>query len=325
MYVLTFYLMMSSKEEIDNTFFFFAQTIPESLRKHFPNSAYLRVKESPIYRHKLLLAPYMLIKRWLKWPFLFSAEIYGLDFYWFLLRGLKINYLEDAPSVFDIWEGSSLYQNYVNATKASPIKKWIRRVLYGEYYCFPVGTSTSAKAIYATSPSDKPYHRGKAHYVINFKDEWEKSSPAKKQFIRQVFEITDADVALLNSRSVILLTQPLCVDKIMTEEEQISIYRSMIAHYGAENVLIKPHPRDKIRYTELFPGVAYFTKSVPMQLLALWGANFKKVATVNSSSAFSFGEDADIDWWAEKLDYERITDGGVKTLAEAKKLLHANK
>jgi hypothetical protein len=46
---------------------------------------------------------------------------------------------------------------------------------------------------------------------------------------------------------------------------------------------------------------------------------------VNSSSAFSFGEDADIDWWAEKLDYERITDGGVKTLAEAKKLLYANK
>ena len=37
-YVLTFYLLMSSPKEIDNTFFFFAHPIPENNGKKFLNS-----------------------------------------------------------------------------------------------------------------------------------------------------------------------------------------------------------------------------------------------------------------------------------------------
>ena len=44
-YVLTFYLLMSSQKEIDNTFFFFAHTIPENIRKKFPNSTFIDLKE----------------------------------------------------------------------------------------------------------------------------------------------------------------------------------------------------------------------------------------------------------------------------------------
>jgi hypothetical protein len=316
---------MSSKEEIDNTFFFFAHTIPENLRKHFHNSAYLPIKESRIYQNPFLLAPYMIFKRRISWPFLFHAEIFGLDFFWYLLRGLKFNYIEDCPNVLDIWETSSLYQNYLNATNSPLIKKWLRKLLFGEYYCFPVGTSKSVKAIYASSPNDKSYHKGKEHYVIDLKDLWDKSSTEKKNFIQGIYNISEEDFALLRSSSVIILTQPLCYDGIMSQDEQISIYRSMIEYYGAENIIIKPHPRDVTNYPEIFPNVKYLSKPIPMQILSLWGVNFEKVVTVNSSSALSFGKDADIDWWAEKMDFPRITDAGVKTLEEAKDLISSTK
>lgn len=80
-YVLTFYLLMSSQKEIDNTFFFFAHTIPENIRKKFPNSTFIDLKDF-WHKNKYVLALYTLVKRRKDWAFLFDADIYGLDFYW---------------------------------------------------------------------------------------------------------------------------------------------------------------------------------------------------------------------------------------------------
>lgn len=317
MYCMTYYLLMSTKEEIDNTFFFFAHTIPESLRKSFPNSAYINLK-GWVFKYKPVLALYMLIKRRIKWPFLFKADIYGLDFYWYLLRGLKNNYVEDGPFVLDIWETNSMYQFYLAGLKAHPLKKFIRRLLYGEYYLHPVGTSSSTKAIYTTVPFDKPYHHGLPNIVIDLKKAWRDSPEEKKEFILSVYDITKEDLRLMQQRNTIILTQPMYVDHVMSQDEQITIYKQMVEKYGAEHVIIKNHPRDLIDYKILFPNVICFNKAIPMQLLAILGVNFEKVLTVNSSAALSFGRDADIEWWAEKLDYPNITDSGVKTLAEAK-------
>ena len=317
---MTYYLLMSTKEEINNTFFFFAHTLPVNLRSHFPNSTFLNIKGSWIYKFNFLLAPYMIVKRFIKWPFLFKADIYGLDFYWFLLRGLKNNYIEDCPFVLDIWETSSLYKFYIEAENTNLIKKLLRRLLYGEYYLHPVGTSSSTKAIYTSIPYNKPYHKGLPNIVVDLRKAWRDSCEEKKNFILSVYGITNEDLELMKTRNVLILTQPMYIDKVMSRDEQIDIYREMIDKYGILNVIVKPHPRDTLDYKGLFPGVIYFNKVVPMQLLAILGVNFKKVATVNSSSALSFGKDADIDWWAEQLDCPRITDSGVKTLAEAKRL-----
>lgn len=316
-YALTFYLLMSSKQEIENTCFFFSHTIPEPIRKKFSNVIFIDLNDF-WHRSRYLLAPYTFIKRKIQWPFLDKADIYGLDFYWDLLRGLKMNYIEDSPNVLDIWETSRLYESYQKGQKESTIKRKIKQWLFGKYYQCPVGTSSAVKAIYTSSPYNKPYHQGKSKIVIDLKQMWENSDTQKKEFILNIFNLTANDLQILKSRNVILLTQPYVEDKKMSEEQLISIYNDIINKYGTENVLIKPHPRDKRDYKHFFPNTILFNKSIPMQLLVLLGVNYKHIVTINSSSALSFGINAPIDWWAEKLDANIVRDEGFCTLAIAK-------
>lgn len=147
-----------------------------------------------------------------------------------------------------------------------------------------------------------------------------KSDQSKKDFILSIYDLSDSDLKKMMLCNTIILTQPMYVDGVMTKEEQIDIYRQMTEKYGAENCIIKPHPRDLIDYDKVFPDVVFFNKSIPMRLLAIFGVNYDNVVTVNSSAALSFGKDANIDWWAERLDYPRITDSGVKTLREAREM-----
>lgn len=319
-YVLTFYLLMSNQEEIDKTFFFFAHTIPENVRKKFPNSTFIDLNDV-WHKNKYILALYTLIKRRKKWPFIFYADIYGLDFYWDLLRGLKMNYIEDCPNILDIWENSSLYSAYKEFETYSPLKKRLKRLLFGDYYQHPVGTSSMTMAVYTSSPYDKPYHKNKRNIVKRLSEEWESCSKEKKQYILRIFDLNQEDIQKLASRKVILLTQAFVEDGKMSEKEQVEMYRIIIEHYGEKNIIIKPHPRDKIDYKKEFSKALFFDKKMPMQMLAAMGVTFECVATVNSSSALSFGTDANIDWWGEQMDKEIIRDEGFLTLEEAKQVL----
>ena len=179
----------------------------------------------------------------------------------------------------------------------------------------------SGHVIYTSSPYNKSYHYGKRNIVKNLKEEWENSSIEKKQFILDIFDISIKDFALLKSRKVLLLTQPFYEDGKMSINKQIDMYRNIIRHYGEENVIIKPHPRDKCDYKKEIPNILYFAKQIPMQLLAIFGLTLDHLVTINSSSALSFGSTVNIDWWAEQMDKDIIEDMGFKTLNEAKSAL----
>ncbi|TGY34375.1 lipooligosaccharide sialyltransferase (LST) [Bacteroides caecimuris] len=319
-YVLTFYLLMSSQKEIDNTFFFFAHTIPENIRNKFPNSTFIDLKDF-WHKNKYVLALYTLVKRKKDWAFIFDADIYGLDFYWDLLRGLKMNYIEDCPNVLDIWENSNLYHEYKEFETYSLLKKKLKRLFFGEYYQHPVGTSSMVTTIYTSSPYNKSYHKNKKNIVKRLSEEWESSSTEKKQYILGIFDLNKEDLQKLVSRKVILLTQAFVEDGKMSDKEQIEMYRTIIEHYGEKNIIIKKHPRDGRNYEKEFPKALHFNKNIPMQMLAVMGVSFECVATVNSSSALSFGAEANIDWWGEQMDEELIRDEGFLTLKEAKQVL----
>jgi len=72
------------------------------------------------------------------------------------------------------------------------------------------------------------------------------------------FQITTSGVS-------ILMTQPLSEDKILTEQEKLSIYRQIIINLGCE-VLIKPHPRDLSDYLNCFKDLNI--KMLPKHTLA---------------------------------------------------------
>jgi len=49
-----------------------------------------------------------------------------------------------------------------------------------------------------------------------------------------------------DDRKILLLTQPLSEDKIITEEEKIKIYREIIEKQNGRKIYIKAHPRRQI-------------------------------------------------------------------------------
>ncbi len=318
---------MSTEEEIRNTTFFFGMSIPESVKRHFPRHYTLdEEKENHYIKNKYVrsLAMKIMRRRW--YPELYGSEIYGLDFHYSLLRGFRINYIEDAPCVLDVFENTHLYECYKRFMAQPAFVRWCKRLLFGDYYQCPVGTSPLVKCIYtSTPPAHKEYHEGKEQRQVDLEKSWRESPETKKEFILRVFGLDGSQLEALCRRDTILLTQPFAVDRKMTEAEQIGMYREIVGHYGEENVVVKPHPRDRCDYRKEFPGALVFDKPVPMQFLVMLGCGkFSHIATVNSSSALSFGADAPIDWWGERMDEKVIRDNGFLTLAEAKASLGRN-
>ncbi len=79
----------------------------------------------------------------------------------------------------------------------------------------------------------------------------------------------------------LILTEPLCRDLGMREK----LFRDMIDQYAGDGaVLIKPHPRDVLDYTRLFPEYVVLDGKFPMEILNFVCANlqmeFRRVVTV---------------------------------------------
>ena len=262
LYCFMFYLFLSTEEQIKDTVYFFTKDIPEEIRKHMPHRYFLDLRKL-YFRNRFVAALLVPAIRKIKYPELFRSEIFGLDFNWWLLRGLKMGYVEDCPNVLDIWEKSSLYARYMSFEKAPSFKRMIARFFFGDYYCHPVGTSRLVTAVYTSSPYDKPYHKGKEKIVMRLEEAWNSFPESKKELILRIFNIDEECMDRFRSCKVILLTQPYAVDGHMTEEEQMNVYRKIVSHYGEDNVVIKPHPRDKCDYKSFFRMWKCSTKWFP--------------------------------------------------------------
>lgn len=73
-----------------------------------------------------------------------------------------------------------------------------------------------------------------------------------------------------NAKACLILTEPLC-----DLESRKQIFRDLVDMYSKEMVVcLKPHPRDELDYTELFPNLIVFEKKVPMEVLNCLGEKF---------------------------------------------------
>ena len=314
LYVFTFYLLISSKEEILDTIYFFDKNIEESIRNKMPKVRFLKDN----FKNRFVLALSSFFNKFI-YPELKNADIFGLDFRWNILRGHKMNYIEDAPMIFDIWETGPMFQDYLKTKKGNILKKIIRRLLFGDYYGFPVATSSMVSDIYTSFPAEKIYLQNKVHHVVDLNKKWAETSLEKKDLILSIFDISQESLAKIQAKKIILLTQAFSDDHFVTEEEQVEIYRKILSNYDEDDVVIKPHPRDKIDYRKYFPKVMYFDKTVAMQFLAILGIMFERVVTVSSSAALSFGIDIPIDWYGYRVHPGILKGEGVRTLEDAKK------
>ena len=315
LYPLMFYLLISSAEEIQSTYFVLDERIDPNICNRLPNVC--NEKRGALYKHRYCLLLYGKLLQYTKYSFLRKSNVFGLDFKWYLLQGLRINYIEDCPNVFNLWETSPMYGNYIKNLQRPKWKQKIEKLIFGSFYRHPVATSDGIKAIYTTAACQKSYLEGKKQFVFDLKNEWEESSDEKKKLILSIFDISDNDLEELKTKKVMLLTQAFYDDKMVTVEEQIEIYRKILDNYNHDDVIIKAHPRDRLDYRKCFPDVMYFDKVVPLQFLSIIGVKFSHVATVSSSSALSFGDDVQIDWYGGGVHPGILKAEGIRTLEKA--------
>ncbi len=316
LYPFTFYLLFSSIEEIEKTMFIMDRRVSPKIKEKLPHYV-----DTKIEKKSALTQPFygwwMRIYCHFKHPYLYSSEVFGLDFKWEYLQGLNLKYIEDGPNSFNLWETGPMFQDYLKYRKSSILFKMICRIFRGNYYRQPIATSSSVKEIYTTAEYNKFYHIGKVKHILNWKTLWENSSKEKQDYILNIFNVTREDLEELKGKKTILLTQAFYDDRMMTKEEQIEMYRKILNNYDSQDVVIKPHPRDFLNYKKEFPDIYYFDKIIPIQLLAVWGVDFDNVATVTSSAALAFGIEKKIDWYGSYSHPGIIKNEGLRTLEDA--------
>ena len=216
----------------------------------------------------------------LRYPYLLFSEFFCID------QGFEIQSIVGRNHYTLIEDGLG---DYVvrEKIKEKGILNYMRRMLYGPMYHNTFGNNRLCKKIIHTmKPTTKVMiEKGE---LVDLKKLWRESSVDKQNYILSVFNISSYDLEIIQSRKVLLLTQPLSEDKIVSAERKASIYRQIIERFGEHNVIIKTHPRENTNYREIFPNAFVFDKIVPMQLFNILDVKFDTVATLSSSAAVSF-------------------------------------
>lgn len=118
---------------------------------------------------------------------------------------------------------------------------------------------------------------------------WDAKPPEEKAYINRVFQLDPAALPETAEAYVLLFTQPLSEDGILSEAEKIRLYRKIIAAYPGEKILLKPHPREKTDYRAFFPEVQVWQGNYPWELAAVQGIKIKIGATMFSTAILMLG------------------------------------
>lgn len=138
--------------------------------------------------------------------------------------------------------------------------------------------------------------------VVDLKRLWENKSEKQKKMIKKAFEFDEEILKKANRETIMLFTQPLSEDKIVSEERKIEIYAKVIENYPDKSIIIKTHPREKTDYTNYFPGCYVMKEKYPVELLRVMGVKLERVVTLFSTAVFGFGKDVAIDFYGTEVD-----------------------
>lgn len=296
-YSLMLYLLYSSDDMLHNTTFFVGQNLALcSLNNKIVMPLLTIYSNMSLTKYRIQCLRYRKMLR--------NTCIFAQDHLYFsapLIDNLHYNVLEDCPNFFTVLNSRipkeppfvpSLGANWQNFCLGRIYNR------YGGYnpYCL--------KRVITSNSDKKLFERQNLEYEqVNLNELWIDASERKKLFVKGVFDLNDIEAVC--SRQVVIFSQPLMEDAYLSNEEQASIYKPYIEKYGAENILVKLHPRDNFDYKKYFPNIKVIKTKAPQQLLSLMGVKFKIAITVCSSAVSSMDDDCDIIWIGSEID-ERI-------------------
>lgn len=179
------------------------------------------------------------------------------------------------------------------------VKKFIKEKIFGMYQTH--GIHENVKKIYLTGLAPIPKEIEHKVELINLKELWNKKSFEEKEEILDIFSFDKNIEEKIKGRDIILFTQPLSEDDVITEEEKINIYKEIVKKYPKEKLIIKTHPREKTNYKERFKDYLVLDNPFPFEILNLLEVKFSKGVTLFSTAALSLGEDVEVDFYGTEV------------------------
>lgn len=217
-----------------------------------------------------------------------EIDVYGNDnlLYMTPFKIKKINLIEDG---------------IINYSLIKEKKNWLYKIkrgllldiISGHSY----GTAKYVKKIYLTGLAPIPKEIANKVEIIDLKELWNKKTLEEQSEILDIFSF-DLDIKeKIKKRDIILFTQPLSEDNIITEEEKIEIYSKIIRKYPKERLIIKTHPREKTNYKNVFKDYLVLDNPFPFEILNLLDVKFNRAITLFSTAALGLGKEVEVDFY----------------------------
>jgi len=324
-YTLFLYLMHSSFEEINHTLFLIAPGIPKDVMKRLP--CYFELDDKELkkgYIGNLLLPKFQwawIYHKYIKFKIIIKAGnhpiVYAQDHFDFsatVIGNRPYILIEDSCQIFTsiskaIQQTNDTYfQRIWNYQKLKfyPLYKF----LYGDTLYKIMGRNTLCQGVLLSEDDADESISQKEKYICDFNKVWNNAEDKKKTFIKIVYDVTQEDISYISQSDIMVLTQNISASGVISDKEQIEIYRKIVDEYPNKRILFKPHPRDYINYEQYIPGIRVFKKNIPSQLLYLLGAQLQRVATIYSSAVNGAPEKMLVDWYGLEVSPKLVAKLG---------------
>lgn len=201
------------------------------------------------------------------------------------------NYFMKRYNFYLIEDGIMNYLDYLY------IRNW-KDILLGRKR---MGLHKNVKKIYLTGLAEIPKAIKDKVEIINLEELWNKKSKEEKKQINEIFGVNIEKLQEVKDRKIILFTQPLSEDNIISEEEKIEIYSKILDKYQQEDVVIKPHLREKTNYSDYFSDCYVMKEKYPVELMIFNGLKVNRAVTLFSTAVFSLNKMAKVDFYGTEV------------------------
>lgn len=162
------------------------------------------------------------------------------------------------------------------------------------------GLSEKIQKIYLTGILPIPNLIESKVKIVNIENLWNNLLGGEQEKILDIFNIKIEKIKNLNKlkNKILLITQPLSEDRVITEQEKIKFYREIIEKQNVRKIYIKAHPREKTNYKEVFKNfnIEVIENTFPIELFLLLNIKFDKVITLFSTGALNFKGKAEVEF-----------------------------
>lgn len=268
--LLIFLLLTSNK--IENIFFIFDNSVKNnSIEIKIKNKIFMKKNKDLI---KIIFSKienlYIFTKIKKNIKFNSKIKVYGADH----INGA--DFFLKRNSFYLIEDGNVNYSTKISTRSLKNIIFSIPK--YGKY--------KNVKKIYLTGLAPIPKEIENKVEIINLQELWNKKTLDEQIEILEIFDFNEKIIQDIKKREIIIFTQPLSEDGIVSKQEKIELYSKIILKYPKEKIVLKLHPRETTNYKEIFKGILVLEQSFPAEIFELLNIEFERAVTLFSTAAF---------------------------------------